>query len=47
VGAELPTLEEVFMLATGISLDDAVSDKDGDGDSNQAPAELLNELIEV
>ncbi len=47
VGAELPTLEEVFMLATGISLDDAVSEKDGDGDSNQAPAELLNELIEV
>jgi ABC-2 type transport system ATP-binding protein len=46
-GVELPTLEEVFMLATGISLDDAVSEKDGDDDSNKAPAELLNELIEV
>ena len=31
-GDELPTLEEVFMLATGLSLDDAISEKDGDGD---------------
>jgi ABC-2 type transport system ATP-binding protein len=46
-GVELPTLEEVFMLATGVSLDDAVSEKDDDDDSNKAPAELLNELIEV
>jgi ABC-2 type transport system ATP-binding protein len=46
-GVELPTLEEVFMLATGVSLDDALSEKDGDDDSTKAPAELLNELIEV
>jgi ABC-2 type transport system ATP-binding protein len=46
VGDELPTLEEVFMLATGVSLDDAVSEKDDD-DSTAPPAELANNLIEV
>lgn len=46
VGEELPTLEEVFMLATGISLDDAVSEKD-DSDSNTSVVERVNELIEV
>ena len=45
-GDELPTLEEVFMLATGLSLDDAISEKDGDGDES-APKIELNELIEV
>jgi ABC-2 type transport system ATP-binding protein len=44
----LPTLEEVFMLATGQSLEDASSEKDdGDDDSSAPPAELANELIEV
>jgi ABC-2 type transport system ATP-binding protein len=46
-GDELPTLEEVFMLATGQSLEDAISEKDGDDDSTAPPAELANELIEV
>lgn len=46
VGEELPTLEEVFMLATGISLDDAVSEKD-DNDSSTSVMERVNELIEV
>ncbi len=45
-GDELPTLEEVFMLATGLSLDDALSEKDDD-DSTPAKAERVNELIEV
>lgn len=45
-GDELPTLEEVFMLATGLSLDDASSEKDGDNDES-APNVELNELIEV
>ena len=45
-GDTLPTLEEVFMLATGQSLDDAISEKDDGGDS--APGTVqLNELIEV
>ncbi len=47
VGDELPTLEEVFMLATGLSIDDASSEKDDDDDSTAPPAELANELIEV
>jgi len=46
-GDELPTLEEVFMLATGLSLDDAISEKDDDDKSTAPPAELANELIEV
>ncbi len=39
-GDELPTLEEVFMLATGLSLDDAISEKDGDGDESAPTIEL-------
>lgn len=45
-GDELPSLEEVFMLATGQSLDDAISEKD-DGDSAVPAAEPADELIEV
>ena len=45
-GDELPTLEEVFMLATGLSLEDASSEKDDDGDSTPGAVQL-NELIEV
>jgi ABC-2 type transport system ATP-binding protein len=46
-GDKLPTLEEVFMLATGQSLDDAISEKDDGDDASAKPAELVNELIEV
>src|SRR5687767_14338717 len=46
-GDELPTLEEVFMLATGLSIDDAISEKDDDDDSTAPAAGRVNELIEV
>jgi len=45
-GDELPSLEDVFMLATGQSLDDAISEKD-DGDSAIPAVERADELIEV
>jgi ABC-2 type transport system ATP-binding protein len=46
-GDELPTLEDVFMLATGLSLDDAISEKDENGDSTAPATGRVNELIEV
>ncbi len=45
-GDDLPTLEDVFMLATGQSLEDASSEKD-DGDSKTVSTERATELIEV
>ncbi|MCO5223009.1 MAG: ABC transporter ATP-binding protein [Thermomicrobiales bacterium] len=47
VGDELPTLEDVFMLATGQSIEDASSETDDDDDSTTPTSERANELIEV